>query len=220
MCGAAQAALLDLSGFASGDIVAGQGQGQDVQNLAGVNIQIVNTSGGPAPNDALIALDTGGAIPLDPDLEAPLTGVGASAGQVIGVAEAPVVFAFALGPCDFIAQTCPAADGTASAVANAIFTFDEQVIINRILLIDLGMNDLTLSWAGGSLSGPSVSEEDNFFEWIAVNSGPVSSFTIDLQGSGAFLLDVTEVPVPAALPLFATSIAGLGFSMRRRRKAA
>ncbi len=53
------------------------------------------------------------------------------------------------------------------------------------------------------------------FETAALAS--ISSFRFELQLSAA---DVAEIPLPAALPLFAAGLASLGFARKRKRKAA
>ena len=61
---------------------------------------------------------------------------------------------------------------------------------------------------------------------LAINVAGFISLNINHTGSGDFIAfdylqaDVSPVPVPAALPLFATGLAGLGYIARRRRKAA
>lgn len=46
------------------------------------------------------------------------------------------------------------------------------------------------------------------------------TFTLDIRGNGNIALGATEVPLPAALPLFLAGIAGLGAAGRRRKARA
>lgn len=85
----------------------------------------------------------------------------------------------------------------------------------------------------GDVTGPSATNGTSVGLWtlisanfmVGVDNTPVTlSFSATgTQNTLGGLIDnisVSAVPVPAALPLFLTAIAGLGFASRRRRRAA
>jgi hypothetical protein len=78
---------------------------------------------------------------------------------------------------------------------------------------------------GAPIIGPGVNTDtgddptDNLFTTIDLKGAVFRTVKFDFRGSGAIGdFDISEVPVPAALPLLLSGLAGLGFASRRRRK--
>jgi hypothetical protein len=112
-----------------------------------------------------------------------------------------------------------------------VFEFDSPVTFVSFDALDInGAESIVLElydMAGAlitSISNGSNTVGDNEFLTIdANNTMGVFKAVIRLTGSGAIdniVVDAPEVPVPAALPLMVTGLAGMGFLRRRRRQAA
>jgi hypothetical protein len=87
---------------------------------------------------------------------------------------------------------------------------------------DPGDKALISLFNGASLLATLSGYTDQLLDFTA--NGTITKITIKNQGNGAgyaygaFKFDaVSTVPVPAALPLFATAIAGIGLASRRRK---
>lgn len=81
---------------------------------------------------------------------------------------------------------------------------------NRISLYDINDNLIALDFFTPDTGG------DNQWAQALFGVEGVSRIEINMGGSGAIdNIDVTVIPVPAALPLFLTALGGLGF-MRKR----
>ena len=75
---------------------------------------------------------------------------------------------------------------------------------------DISVVDLLAIYEGDSFSGGFV--EDGTLQSLCDAFGTCASLDISIQS------DVEAVPIPAALPLFAGGLAGLGWFSRRKRK--
>ena len=92
-----------------------------------------------------------------------------------------------------------------------------------------GFNGFVFSFSGApTIFGVSVDGSSNFnpvsFSFTANSlTFDLKGLTVNTQSNLVFdftLADVVATPLPAALPLFATGLAGLGWLARRRRKQA
>ncbi|MEX6633845.1 VPLPA-CTERM sorting domain-containing protein [Hyphococcus lacteus] len=71
-----------------------------------------------------------------------------------------------------------------------------------------------------SANGDNATLAANLVYYIVVsgfNNADFGAFALDISGNGNIALGATEVPLPAALPLFLAGIAGLGAAGRRRK---
>jgi len=121
-----------------------------------------------------------------------------------------------------------------------IFTFDFDGVVNFIGFTGVDFNDasanliVSLFDEGGAEvfsydfnANSSLSVGDNEYYSFFTNvfgSGimGVALATIELTGSGAIdnlTFDANAVPIPGAIPLLFSGIAGLGFAMRKKRAA-
>lgn len=74
-----------------------------------------------------------------------------------------------------------------------------------------------------SANGDNATLVANLVYYIVVSgfdNADFGTFTLDIRGNGNIALGATEVPLPAALPLFLAGIAGLGAAGRRRKARA
>jgi len=96
------------------------------------------------------------------------------------------------------------------------FAFDRAVTLVSIDLIDDLSGTIT---ATGFSQGFALTRE-NQLERAVFNWAGIDSFTVELDGSGALdnvVFEVSQIPVPAALPLLAGGMGALAFLRGRRR---
>ncbi len=209
----AQAEVLDFDGFAAGTII------DDEYSSLGITISVENFGGGP---DLGVVFDTANPTGGDTDLAGPFANdtLGAlSPGKVLIIQER--------GPCNQF--TCDVPDDEGSRPAGAILiNFGGLVTLqsidffdveppeagpgddNRITLFDAAGVAMSLDFFTPDTGG------DNRWAQVLFGIDGVSAIQINLGGSGAIdNIAFQPVPIPAALPLFAAALAGLGF-MRRR----
>ncbi|MFK8015765.1 MAG: PEP-CTERM sorting domain-containing protein [Gammaproteobacteria bacterium] len=129
--------------------------------------------------------------------------------------------------CDALSCTTPDDEGSRPG-GQFIIEFDQAVSLNSIDFFDVEVletdpaesNRISLFDANGDLIAldfftPNTGGDN---QWARAFFGVdgVSRIEINMGGSGAIdNIDVTVVPVPAALPLFLAALGGLGF-MRKR----
>ena len=87
-----------------------------------------------------------------------------------------------------------------------------DIFVDNVFYKTVGIADLiTINGEGDFLSV--INQAGNMFEFVAnLDSGQPSGFTIAQ-------FTVQEVPIPGALPLLLSGIAGLGFAARRKKAA-
>jgi len=214
LMGAAHAApvTIDFEGPAAGTVVSNQ--------FAGVTVS--GTAFGP------MIFDTNNPTGGDSDLGSPLTNAGpdqgsTAAGNVLIISE------------DGNSNN-PDDNGNGGTLT---FDFDSVVTFlgfdgvdftdgNANLIVRLFDTSATEIFSYDfAADGPGIDVGDNeFFSFFSNVFGAgiagVASATIQLTGSGAvdnLSFDVADVPIPGALPLLLSGIAGLGFSMRRKKRA-
>ena len=128
--------------------------------------------------------------------------------------------------CD--AFTCTPADDEAGG-GTITFMFSEAITFKGVDIFDVSDGNATFSidfFGLGdalilSLVAPSGIGDDEFFSYSGLNITGVLKIVFNFGGSGAIdnlLIETSEIPVPGALPLLLSGIAGLGFASRRRKK--
>ena len=108
--------------------------------------------------------------------------------------------------------------------------FDTAVTFLSLNAFDINDSEsLTINFfdMGGALllsfSNNNMTVGDNEFFFLEFGLEAVKRMEVILSGSGAIddlMFEVEEVPVPAALPLMLSGLAGFGFASRRRKNAA
>ncbi|WP_425410325.1 VPLPA-CTERM sorting domain-containing protein [Hyphococcus sp.] len=209
--GAAQAApvTIDFESLSAGDLVSTQ--------FAGVTISGAR-NGAPmgSPNAAMV-FDTDNPTGNDSDLAAPFDNPTTGPVEMLMPGNVLIV-----STDDNASDPDDAAGGGMLS-----FLFDQAVTIFSLNAFDINgsesitfdffdVNDVLIT----SISNGMVTTGDNEFLGFNFNIAGVARLAITLSGSGAIddlVYEVEEVPVPAALPLLLSGLAGLGFASRRKK---
>ena len=214
----ANASVVDLNSgaFANGEILTNQ--------IAGLTVSATSNGGGSS-NDFAFIFDTENPIG-DGDLAAPFddpstpVDEGFRPGNVLAIGET----------CNAGAGTCDVDDNGTGGVIN--FDFASDVVFNSLSLFDFVTDELTVELFDlnnnlvFSITAPNINNDtnnnpdNNLFSTIDLGGTVFRSAIFTFNGSGTIGdFDITAVPVPGALPLFFSGVAGLAFARRQRRKA-
>lgn len=212
-----QAAVIDFEGYAAGTIIDDE--------LAGISVS-AKTFGVNTPDVAVI-FDTDNITGGDIDLAAPFTNPMDS--EQAEFFPGNVLILQEVNPCD--EASCETPDDNAAG-GRFTFVFDLPVILSSMDFFDIETGeggspieayDMMVSASDGSSAVPigtwAVNATGGDNTWGTVDFGEISGvrqLDIVLFGSGAIdNLEYTVIPLPAALWLFGSAIAGLA-GLRRR----
>lgn len=209
----ANAIVLDFEGFAAGTIIDNE------YAALGVAISATNFSYGP---DVAVVFDSNNPTGGDGDLGAPFSNpdLGTlSPGNLLILQER--------SNCDALSCSEPDDEGSRPA-GQFVISFTEGVLLQSIDFFDVegieaSPNDAIELYDGDNnliSNGFYVPATggDNMWAPVLFGVDGVHSIVINMGGSGAIdniAFETSVVPVPAALPLFISALAGMGF-MRRR----
>lgn len=216
MMGAANASIIDLSGFSNGETF-------DTGDVAGLTVTTV-TDGGGAANDFAFILDTNNPG-SDGDLASPFDDPSTVGDENFMPGN---VLALAQDACGM--GSCPVNDNGSGGTMTWLFNRD--VAFNSFDVFDFKTGELKIELFDDlnqlvfSAMVPTFNTDtgnnvtDNLFTTIDIGGVVFRRAVFDFNGSGAIgTFDVQEVPIPAALPLLLSGLAGLGFAGRRRKSA-
>lgn len=159
--------------------------------------------------------DTNGNTGADPDLKGPFEDVD-NAGVFSDFGNALIIQEN---------STVPADDNAGGGTMT--FSFDVPIFIGFVDLLDI--EELTSIFINGVLAASGQTDNaglpndgPNQFKRLALNIPNVSVMAIEFGGSGAIgqFSVSAPVPIPPALPLFASALAALGLAGWRRRRGA
>jgi len=214
VAGSADAALFDFNG-----LTAGTASSSLPITLGGITVTVTATGG--AGTVGVLDTDSDAGAANDPDLRSPFDDVdgnlpSTSFGNALIVQEGGNA-----GPDD------NAGGGTLT------FTFSTPVTIGFVDLLDIEeRSSITLSGAGtpvtqiGSVDNSGYTnfsgggDGPNQFKRFTFDQSGVSTMTVIFGGSGAVGQFAAAIPVPAALPLLALGLGGLGYAARRQKRRA
>ena len=208
--------IIDFEDLAAGTIV------DDEYSAQGVTISALNFSNNL---DLAVVFDSNNPTGGDGDLGGPFTpGPDNPFGSI---APGNILVIQEDGDCDAFTCTTPDDEGSRPA-GQFIIEFDQAVTLNsidffdvelpesgptddnRISLFDINNDLIALDFFTPDTGG------DNQWDRAVFDVSGVSRIVINMGGSGAIdNINVTVVPVPAALPLFLAALSALGF-MRKR----
>lgn len=188
----AQAAVLDFEDLAHGDAI-------DAVAVGGISATVTTIGG---TNQAR-AFDTRERRTQDPDLEGPFTGPVTDPGLVLIIQS------------DDRGVSAPNDERSGGVVT---FTFDRLVNV----LGFAGLDDIVVTAStekGGAATLRVASDnESGRLSGLGAEFQGVRQLSFDFSGSGAIDgIEVSAVPVPAALPLMLAGLGAMGLAARRRR---
>lgn len=121
-------------------------------------------------------------------------------------------------------------DGSFTGQNSLVLTFDQPLAYLSFFMIDATVHQITAGGLTDNTSGSGASGDNATFNAIAFepnenvtqvswlyNAGGSQGWAIDNIGYG--FQRVPPIPVPAALPLFASAVVGFGVLQRLRRRA-
>lgn len=213
--------VIDFGEFANGDAVTSATSSGGLV----VDVETVANPGGFGP---AVAFDTNNAANGDFDLEAPVER--ASTGDVVDLGNVLII------PDDLSPLSDSGAGGTIT------FDFGQAITFNSIDVIDAGSFEISFLDAAGDVFESSIfsatgldttGTETALFDTFTFNLanvygiifdfGPSSiSSAVNSASSGGIdnlVFEVAEVPIPGAIPLLLTGIAGLRVASRKKKKA-
>jgi len=211
----AGATVLDLSShsFENGEKLTNQISGLTVSAIA---------NGGGRTNDFAIIFDTENAIG-DGDLAAAFDDPSTPFNEATRPGNI-----LAIGETCGRGNTCEVDDNATGGVIN--LTFDRDVVFNSLSLFDLRTNELTITLRDAmdnivfAITGPNFNTDtnnnrnNNLFTTLSFDGITFRTAEFLFSGSGAIgNFDISEVPLPGALPLFFAGLAGMMFARRQRR---
>lgn len=213
----AAALVIDFEGLGAGTIVD-----NEYADL-GITISALNFDNNL---DLAVVFDTNNPTGGDSDLGGPFT---AGPDNNLGsIAPGNVLIIQENDNCNALTCTTPDDEGSRPG-GQFTFEFDQAVTLNSIDFFDVELpeagpgedNRISLFDINGGLIALNFFTPDTGGDnqWARTFFGVegVARIVINMGGSGAIdNIDVTVVPVPAALPLFLTALGGLGF-MRKRK---
>lgn len=210
MTATAGAATVDFAGFSNGDLVTGFDFGN---GLTGT-LAVINGETNAAGEGRIF--DTRRSTTLDPDLENPFTN-SLSPFDVRPFGNALIVQA--VGNDN---QGTPDDEASGGIFT---FTFDRAIDLFSLLYLD-GEEGASIQVGGNTVAGfeRGISGDNRFVElFLNGQANGITQFSVFANGSGAiggFEASVSQVPLPAALPLMAAGMGLLGFMGWRRKNAA
>lgn len=212
---AAHAAVLDFEGFANGQIIDDEYAGRGVTISADSN-----RAGFP---DLAVINDTGVDNPRDPDLNGPFSNPTLGArepGNILIIQE----FAESCGNLA-VSNVCGLPDDEENG-GQLIFDFEQDVVAQSLNVYDIDAGQaggiITLFDRSGATLAQFAIPDSGDNAWTQVLFGSqgtsgVARIVVDLVGEGGIdELAFAAVPVPAAVWLFGSALAGLAVVRRRK----
>ena len=200
---------LDFNSITAGTIVSNQ--------FPGVTI-FGHRNGAPSGLNSAMIFDTENPTGNDTDLEGPFDNPTTAPNEMLEPQKVLIV-----------SEDNDSGDPDDAAQGGMLsFMFDSLVDILSLNALDINNNE-SISFSfydeddnliSSTSNGATTTADNEYLEFLFDVTG-VKKLVVDLSGSGAIddlVYDVSEVPVPAALPLLLSGLAGLGFAARRKRK--